>query len=68
MSSLLYNYQKQTTKFLSANFQKMLSPSCIILRRANSVDLDEVALYEPPDKDLRCLQMQLLLSLIKSYI
>ena len=24
--------KKQITKFLSANFQKMLSPSCIILR------------------------------------
>ena len=24
--------KKQMTKFLSANFQKMLSPSCIILR------------------------------------
>ena len=38
--------EKQTTKFLSANFQKMLSASYIILKfqdyRANCVDLDEV--------------------------
>ena len=62
--------KKQTTKFSSANFQRMLSPSYIILRiqrlkgnqcrssaRANSVDLDEVAHYEPPHENLRCLQI-----------
>ena len=58
----------QTTKFLSANFKKMLSPSYIILRfqrlRANSVDLDEVAHYEPPHQDLRCLQIVLFSSLV----
>ena len=32
--------------------------------RANSVDLDEVAHYEPPHQDLRCLQIQLFLSLV----
>ena len=31
---------------------------------ANSVDLDEVAHYEPPHPDLSCLQIQLLLSLV----
>ena len=31
---------------------------------ANSVDLDEVAHYEPPHQDLRCLQIQLLSSLV----
>ena len=38
--------KEQMTKFLSANFQKMLRPSYITLRiqRANSVDLDDVAL------------------------
>ena len=50
--------EKQTTKFSSANFQKMLNPSYIILRiqrlMANSIDLDEVA-HEPPHQDLRCL-------------
>ena len=51
------------TKFLSAIFQKMLSPSYNILRiqrqRANSADLDEVAHYEPPHHNLGCLQIQL---------
>ena len=41
----------------------MLSPSYSILRiqrlEGNSVDLDEVAHYEPPHQDLRCLQTQL---------
>ena len=31
---------------------------------ANSVDLDEVAHYEPPHQDLRCLQIQLFSSLV----
>ena len=31
---------------------------------ANSVDLDEVAHYEPPLQDLCCLQIQLYLSLV----
>ena len=31
---------------------------------ANSVDLDEVAHYEPPHQDLHHLQIQLLLSLL----
>ena len=39
----------------------MLSPTCIILKIqklwANSVDLDEVAHYEPRHQDLRCLQI-----------
>ena len=62
--------EKQTTKFSSANFQKMLSPSYIILRiqrpegKINSVDVDEVANYEPPHQDLHCLQIQLFLSLV----
>ena len=32
--------------------------------RANSVGLDEVAHYEPPLQDLRCLQIQLISSLV----
>ena len=32
--------------------------------RANSVDLDDVAHYEPPHQDLRCLQIQLFPSLV----
>ena len=31
---------------------------------ANSVDLEEVAHYEPPHQDLRCLQIQLFTSLV----
>ena len=58
----------QTTKFSSANFQKILSPSYIIFRiqrlEVNSVDLDEVAHSEPPYQDLRCSQTQLFLSLV----
>ena len=30
----------------------------------NSVDLDEVANYEPPHQDLQCLQIQLFSSLV----
>ena len=31
---------------------------------ANSVDLEEVAHYDPPHQDLRCLQIGLFLSLV----
>ena len=58
--------KKQTTKFTSANFQKMLISSCNILRiqrlegkQCSSEDLDEVAHYEPPHQDLCCLQTHL---------
>ena len=53
-------------KFTSANFKKLLSPNCIILRiqRVNSVDLDEVAQYEPPHQDLRYLKIQLFSSVV----
>ena len=49
-----YQHNSLTTKIaddkliISANFQKMLS---------KSVDLDEVAHYEPPHQDLHCLQI-----------
>ena len=33
-------------------------------KRANSVDLDELAHYEPPHQDLCCLQSQLVLSVV----
>ena len=33
-------------------------------RRGNTVDLNEVAHDEPPHQDLRCLQIQLFLSLV----
>ena len=59
--------EKQTTKFSSANFQKMLRPY-ILLRiqrlRGNSVDLGEVAHYEPPHQDLRCLPIRLFSPLV----
>ena len=60
----------QTTKFSSANFQNILSPSYIILRIQrleqciSSVYLDEVAHDEPPHLDLRCLLIQLFSSLV----
>ena len=65
--------KRQTTKFSSANLQKVLTPTYIILRiqrlegrhmRADSVDLDEMAYYEPPHQDLHCLQIQLFSSLV----
>ena len=60
--------KKQTTKFLSSNSQNMLSPSYIILRiqrlEGKHVDLDEMANFEPPHKDLRCLRIQLFSSLV----
>ena len=64
--------EKHTTKFSSANFsKKKLNPCYFIMRiqrqRANSVDLDEVAHYEPPHQDLHCLQMQLFSSLVLRY-
>ena len=46
----------------------MLNPSYSILGiqilEENSVDLEEVAHYEPPHQDLRCLQIQLFSSLV----
>ena len=61
--------KKEMTKFSSANFQKMLSPSYIIENsktrgQANSVDLAEVVHDEPPQQNLRCLQIQRFLSLV----
>ena len=53
--------KKQMAKFSSANFQKKLSPSYIILRiqrLEGSVDLDEVAHFEPPHQVIPCLQIQ----------
>ena len=60
--------KKQTTKFTSAKIKK----KCIVQYisywefkeyRANSVDLDEAAHYEPPHQDLCCLQILLNASL-----
>ena len=61
--------KKQTAKFSSADFKKMVSPSYVILRiqklsRANSLDLDEVTHNESPHQDLHSLQIQLFLSVV----
>ena len=60
--------KKLMTKFSSANFQNMLSPSYFILKiqrqEGKSVDLDEEAHYDPPHPDLHCLQIQLFLPLV----
>ena len=59
--------KKQTTKFSSANFQKLLRKRFITLRiqrlEGNFVDFDDVAHHEPPHQDLCCLQIQLYSSL-----
>ena len=47
--------KKQTTKFSSANCQKML----YYIERVNTVDLDDAAHHEPPHQGLRCWQIQL---------
>ena len=58
------------SKFSSANFQKNVKSKLYHIensktrRQLNSVDLDEVARYEPPHQYLRCLQVHLLSSLI----
>ena len=63
-----FTTKKQTTKFSSANFQKLLSPSYIMLRiqrlDGKQCRIDEVAHYEPPHQDLHCLQIQLFSSLV----
>ena len=50
------------------NFPRNVSSSYIILRiqrlEGKQLDLDEVAHYEPPHQDLRCLQIQLFSSLV----
>ena len=65
--------KKQMTKFLSAKFskkKKKIVKSKLYhienskTRWANSVHLDEVAHNEPPHQDLRCVQIQLYVSLV----
>ena len=46
--------EKQTTKFSSANFQRMLCPSYILI----------VCKHEPPRQDLHCFQIHLFSSLV----
>ena len=56
------------TKFFVCKFSKILSPCYTYWeftdKRANSVDLDEVAHNEPSHQDLHCLQIQVLSSLV----
>ena len=61
--------KKQTTKIFVCKFSKKFKSKLYHIensktRGANSVDLDEVAHYEPPHQDLRCLQIQLFSSLV----
>ena len=60
--------KKQTIKCSSANFQKKITQSYIILRtqrlEGKQCRLDEVAHNEPPHQDLRCLQIQLFSSVV----
>ena len=63
------NTKKQTTHFSTAKKKKKKknihanSYSKFRDWRTNSVELDEVAHYEPPHKDLHCLQIYLFSSL-----
>ena len=60
--------KKKMAKFSSANCKEMLSTGYIILRtqrlKGNSVDLDELANYEPPHQVLHCLKIRLFSSLV----
>ena len=60
--------KKQTTKFSSADFEKMFSPSYIILeiKRVEGKQWRSRwgSHYEPPHEDLCCLQIQLFSSLV----
>ena len=59
--------RKQTTKLLLLHFQKYFSSNRVMLKikdqKANTVDPDETAHYEPSHLDLQFLQIQLLLCL-----
>ena len=58
----------QTTIFKSANFKRKsfqaVSYGEVREKKANSVEVDEVALNEPPHQNLCCLQIQLVLVLV----
>ena len=54
--------KKLTTKLHLQNFEKLLIET-VLCSRANTVDPDETAHYEPSHLDLQCLQIQLLLCL-----
>ena len=63
------NSQKAEDKIYVCKFSKKVKSKLYHIenfkdQRANSVDQDEVAHYEPPHRDLCCLQIQLFLSLV----
>ena len=53
--------KKQTTKLRLQNFEKLLIENVLCCKikdkRANTVDPDETAHYEPSHLDLQCLQI-----------
>ena len=60
----LFNYQKADDKIYVCKFSKKIKSKLYHIEKSktrgqNSVDLDEVAHYEPPYQDLRCLHFQL---------
>ena len=63
-----FNLNSLTTKKQQQNFHlqifKNVKSKLDHIENSNSVDLDEVAHYEPPHQDLHCLQIQLFLSLV----
>ena len=65
-----FNYHKADDKIFVCQFSKNVKSKLYCIdnsktREQNSVDLDEVAHYEPPYQDLCCLQIQLFWSLGK---
>ena len=60
---LTLNYQNAEDKNFNCKFSKKFKSKLYHMERANSVDLDEVAHYEPPHQDLCCLQIQLIFRL-----
>ena len=61
--SLTSNHQKADDKIFVCKFSKNVKSKLYHIENPNSIDLNEVAHYEPPHQDLGCLQIQLFLSL-----
>ena len=60
---LLFNYLKTVDKSFRLQIFKK-NGKVYHIERARSADLNEVAHYEPPHQDLRCLHIQLFSSLV----
>ena len=60
----LFHYQKADDKIFVCKFSENVKSKLYYIENSNSVDLDEVAHYEPPHQDLHCLQIQLFSSLV----